>query len=64
MDQKPSAIERAFIIARSGHATSVTDILLALHKEHYPTGSLEGPLLRKQLREAIKAAREKEIERG
>jgi len=59
MDPKFSALERAFVIAKSGRAASVAEIVEALKREGYLTWSLDGPHLRKQLRALIKAAREK-----
>jgi hypothetical protein len=60
MDPKLSAIERAFQIARSGHAPSVRDIKDALLKEGYPPGQIEGPSLSRQLMTIITVAREKD----
>jgi hypothetical protein len=60
MDPKLSAIERAFQIARTGHATSSQDIKYALIKEGYPPGQIEGPSLSRQLMAIITVAREKD----
>jgi hypothetical protein len=61
MDQNVSALERAFEIAKSGQVASLQEIKLALKRQGYPTTQLEGPLLAKQLRAMIKAARKDEI---
>jgi hypothetical protein len=60
MDHKLSAIERAFQIARTGHAPSVRDIKDALRKEGYPPGQIEGASLARQLTAIITVAREKD----
>jgi hypothetical protein len=60
MDQKLTAIERAFQIAKSGHAPTVEHIKQALAKEGYAQGQINGPSLSRQLRALIKAAREKD----
>jgi hypothetical protein len=60
MDPKLSAIERAFQIARSGHAPNVQDIKDALRKEGYSPEQISGSALSKQLTAIIAAAREKD----
>jgi hypothetical protein len=60
MDHKITAIERAFQIARSGHAPSVQEIRYALQKEGYRASEIDGPSLSKQLMALITVAREKD----
>jgi len=57
MDQKITAVERAFQIARSGAAASADDIKWALHKEEHLDGFIEGQSIRRQLAKLIKEAR-------
>jgi hypothetical protein len=52
-----SIIERAFELAGSGTVESLEHIISMLHREGYVTRDLFGPKLRKQLRQAVKAAR-------
>ena len=61
MEHKTTALERAFQIARSGHAASVEEIRTALKKEGYLSSQVEGPHLSRQLRAIIKTAREGKI---
>jgi hypothetical protein len=60
MDPKLSTIERAFQIARSGHASNVQEIKDALRKEGYMPEQISGPVLSKQLLAIITVAREKD----
>ena len=57
MDYNISTLERAFQIARSGHAGSVRDIKARLKSEGYPLAAIEGTTLMAQLRKLVKAAR-------
>ena len=54
-----SPLERAFQLAGSGTITNLSDIRKALKSEGYHDDELQGNVLLKQLREAVKAAREK-----
>jgi len=47
---RPSAIERAFQLAKSGRCRSMRDIRMALRAEGYPDYQLEGKVLIEQLR--------------
>ena len=58
MDPKVSAIEMAFVIARSGHAATIEEIKTALRKQGYAPDQIEGPQLRSQLKAIIKSARQ------
>jgi hypothetical protein len=62
VDHKITAIERAFQIARSGHASSVAEIKEALRKEGYALEQISGPVLSKQLIAIIAVAREDNAE--
>ena len=57
MDPNVSTLERAFQLAASGRCATVTEIKLNLHKEGYRHELIEGPLLVKQLMDAITKAR-------
>jgi hypothetical protein len=57
MDSKPTALERAFQLAKSGRAGSLDDVRAQLKSEGYDLGQLVGPQLIKQLRKLIEAAR-------
>lgn len=50
------ALERAFQLARSGSVKDIWGIKVALRREGYFTEEIEGPKIRKQLRDLIAAA--------
>lgn len=52
-----TALERAFQLARSGRVAGLTDIVTSLKRDGYSASQLEGPLLKRQLADLIKAAR-------
>ncbi len=56
MTDRPTEIERAFQLARSGGPASVEDIKTQLKREGYRTSQIDGPALLKQLRNLIQAA--------
>ncbi len=58
MDNRMTALERAFQLARSGSVAGLTDIITALKRDGYSTNQIEGPHLKRQLAKLIKAARE------
>jgi hypothetical protein len=61
MTYRPSALERAFELARSGRVASIETIKLILKREGYDGAQLAGPHLIRQLRLLIystRAARE------
>jgi hypothetical protein len=53
----PTAVERAFQIARSGAAASVDEIRWVLHKEGHLDGFIEGSSIRRQLGRLLKEGR-------
>jgi hypothetical protein len=56
MDQHKTTVERAFEIANLG-VCSVDDICAKLKSEGYTCEQLDGPSIRKQLREIARKAR-------
>jgi len=50
---RPCQLERAFELARSGQCQSVDDIKKKLLYEGLGTEQIDGPVLRRQLRDAI-----------
>lgn len=65
MTYRPTAVERAFILAASGHVSGVSEIRAALRAEGYPEeGQLHGGSIQKQLMKLIaKAKAEKSAKR-
>jgi hypothetical protein len=59
MDQKMTALERAFQLARSGSVAGLTEIVSSLNREGYSASQIEGRLLKRQLADLIKAARKR-----
>lgn len=59
MDQKMTALERAFQLARSGSVAGLTEIVASLNREGYSAKQIEGPLLKRQLARLIKGARDR-----
>jgi hypothetical protein len=57
MDQKMTAVERAFQLARSGRVAGLAEIATSLNREGYYANQIEGPVLKRQLTNLIKAAR-------
>jgi len=55
-------LERAFQLAKSGRVADVTEIGLAIRRERYSADQIEGPLLKRQLAELIKAARKASVD--
>jgi hypothetical protein len=56
MKDRPTALERAFQLARSGRPKSINDIKRELAKEHYSKSQIMGNTLRKQLLALIQEA--------
>jgi hypothetical protein len=56
MDSRPSALERAFQLAKSGECVSISDIKRQLSWEGYRASQINGPALYKQLRGLIRTA--------
>ena len=44
MDQKLTAVERAFQLARSGSVAGLADITTSLNREGYYANQIEGPV--------------------
>jgi len=60
MDNRPTAIERAFMLAASGQVNSLDEIRDALKAEGFSVGGhLYGPTIKKQLAKMISAAKAK-----
>jgi hypothetical protein len=57
MDQKMTALERAFQLARSGSVAGLAEIVASLNHEGYSGSQIEGRVLKRQLSDLIKAAR-------
>ncbi len=55
MIHRPTAIERAFELARDGKCATVSDLKAALKSEGYDTNAIVGGVLMKQLRTLIAA---------
>jgi hypothetical protein len=51
-----TALQRAFELAQSGKCASIEDIRRMLRSEGLSAAQIEGPLLRKQLRDLISDA--------
>jgi hypothetical protein len=64
MDDKRTALERAFDIAKSGNCTSVEDVKHCLKLEGYLAHTIEGPMLRRQLQALIAGARGTSMPKG
>jgi len=62
MDQKMTALERAFQLARSGRVAGLTEIVTSLNREGYSANQIEGRLLKRQLADLIKAARKTSVD--
>jgi hypothetical protein len=63
MHQRMTSTERAFHLARSGRFTCLTDVLTTLDRDGYYAGQIQGPLLKRQLTDLIKAARPEPLDR-
>ena len=57
MTFRPTALERAFALARTGDYPGVSELKTQLKAEGYATLQLEGPTLLKQLRALCTASR-------
>ncbi len=57
MNQRMTALERAFQLARSGQVSTVSEIAVSLSRDGYSANQLEGPSLRRQLIGLIRARR-------
>jgi len=57
MSFRPTALERAFALAKSGEYPGLSEIRTQLKAEGYATQQLEGPTLLRQLREICTSAK-------
>ena len=55
----PTSLERAFELARTGKYSKVSEIVDVLESEHFDITQLEGPLLRKRVRELCDESKKK-----
>jgi len=60
MDQRPTTLERAFQLAKSGTCVSVPDLRKQLKAEGYSINQVTGPTLNKQLVALIQSARQQQ----
>ena len=60
MDPNVSTLERAFALAAGGRFHKVSDIRLQLHREGYNYEMVQGPVLTKQLMDAMEQAHQRE----
>ena len=56
MNDRPTALERAFQLASSGRPNTIADIKKTLHSEGYLTAQIDGQALHRQLRALIRVA--------
>jgi hypothetical protein len=54
---RPTALERAFALARTGDYAGISEIRSKLQAEGYQISQLQGPALQKQLRQLCADAR-------
>ena len=52
-------LERAFVLARSGEFSCIDALVRCLYREGYDGRQINGPALKKQLRELISEARKR-----
>jgi hypothetical protein len=57
MTSRPTTLERAFELARTGDYLGIAEIRAQLKAEGYSLGQLEGPSLMRQIRELCIASR-------
>jgi hypothetical protein len=57
MNSRLTALERAFQLARSGQVSTITEIVGSLRRDGYSTNQIDGPALKRQLRNLITVAR-------
>jgi hypothetical protein len=57
MNRRTTVLERAFELARSGRPRRTEEIVATLRREGFPTEQIEGPVLKRQLLNLMKAAR-------
>ena len=64
MNQNMTAVERAFQLARSGSVAGLAEITTSLNREGYYASQIEGPVLKRQLADLIKASRKSSAASG
>ena len=57
-DHRMTVLQRAFQLARSGHILTMGEIRDAVRREGYSTDQIQGPVLKRQLNELIRTARQ------
>ena len=55
--QRLTTLQRAFDLARFGRFATLTDLVKTLEREGYLVSQIQGPFLKRQLTNLIKAAR-------
>jgi hypothetical protein len=56
MTFRPTSLERAFQLARSGECATITEVKQRLRDEGLSSNQVEGPVLTRQLRDLCAAA--------
>jgi hypothetical protein len=64
MDQHPTALERAFELARSGRVKDISEIRAVLKRERYDVDQLQGRQLTMQLQKLINDAKTPSLKTG
>jgi hypothetical protein len=64
MQQRMTTMERASDLARFGRFTNLTEVIKTLDREGYSASQIQGPLLKRQLTDLIKAARRDPVLNG
>jgi hypothetical protein len=64
MEDRPTDIERAFEVARSGHCSNITELRALLKSEGCDRRTIEGRALTRQLSAIIAEARDQRGERA
>ena len=59
MFSRPTALERAFELAKSGTVASVAEIVKILQRDGYGGEQVSGPVLKRQLNGLIQSERKK-----
>jgi hypothetical protein len=62
MDHRMTTLERAFQLARSGRVSGLSEIVAAIRAEGYSANQIDGPVLRRQLVDLVKVARERDLQ--
>jgi hypothetical protein len=62
MTYRPTALERAFKLAKSGDYANVSELKAQLQAEGFSPSQLEGPTLLRQLRDLCQEAQKSRVE--